>query len=233
MTDAHIFMFENLWRQAISADARFKELEQGIQPEILQTIKEPCEILEAEYKLLRSAKDEILIIFHTANALLREIRSGGIDVIVKQAIKYKTQIRILVPVDDKIRDLVQKLEQVSVIQVRNIEEVMQTGVTILVVDRTYSFVVELKDDTKQSPEESIGLAAYSNSKSTVLSYVSIFESLWKHSQLSEEILINSKVQKEFIDIAAHELRSPIQPILGLSEILSRKVGDETVEYVTS
>jgi signal transduction histidine kinase len=38
-------------------------------------------------------------------------------------------------------------------------------------------------------------------------------------------------QKEFIDIAAHELRSPIQPILGLSEILSRKVGNETVEYV--
>jgi signal transduction histidine kinase len=38
-------------------------------------------------------------------------------------------------------------------------------------------------------------------------------------------------QKEFIDIAAHELRSPIQPILGLSEILSRKVGNEAVEYV--
>lgn len=38
-------------------------------------------------------------------------------------------------------------------------------------------------------------------------------------------------QKEFINIAAHELRSPIQPILGLSEILSRKVGNETLDYV--
>jgi len=76
-------------------------------------------------------KDEILKIFHTANALLNEIRSGGIDLIVKQATKYKTQIRILVPVDDTVTDLVQKLEQVSVIQVRNIEQVMQTGVTIL------------------------------------------------------------------------------------------------------
>ena len=232
MTEAHIFMFENLWRQAIPAHARFKELEKGIQPEILQTIKEPHEIVETEHKLLRSAKDEILIIFHVSNALLREINSGSIDLIVKQAIKYKTQIRILVPIDDKITDTVQKLERLSVIQVRNIEQVIQTRVTILVVDRTCSLVIALKDDdTKGSSEQEIGLAAYSNSKSTVLSYVSIFESLWKHSQLREELLINSMAQKEFINIAAHELRTPIQPILGLSEILSRKVGNETVEYV--
>ncbi|MBA3749967.1 MAG: sensor histidine kinase, partial [Nitrosopumilus sp.] len=35
------------------------------------------------------------------------------------------------------------------------------------------------------------------------------------------------MQKEFISIAAHELRTPIQPILGVSEILlSRKVNIE-------
>jgi signal transduction histidine kinase len=112
------------------------------------------------------------------------------------------------------------------------EQVIQTRFTILVVYRSHSFVIAPKDnDTKQSFEEEIGLAAYSNSNSTVLSYVSIFESLWKHSQLREELLINSMAQKEFINIAAHELRSPIQPILGLSEILSRKVGNETVDYV--
>ena len=96
-------------------------------------------------------------------------------------------------------------------------------VTILVVDRTYSLVIELKDDTKEISEEAIGLAAYSNSKSTVLSYVSIFESLWIQSKLREELLIRSLAQKEFINIAAHELRTPIQ---GLSEILRSRVGGE-------
>jgi signal transduction histidine kinase len=32
------------------------------------------------------------------------------------------------------------------------------------------------------------------------------------------------MQKEFINIAAHELRTPIQPILGLAEVLSSKTG---------
>ena len=96
---------------------------------------------------------------------------------------------------------------------------MQTRMTILVVDRTYSLVVELKDDSKDNLEEAIGLATYSNSKSTVLSYVSIFDTLWKQSELREELIIRSKAQQEFINIAAHELRTPIQPILGLSDVL--------------
>ncbi len=33
------------------------------------------------------------------------------------------------------------------------------------------------------------------------------------------------MQKEFINIAAHELRTPIQPILGLSEIVRDKIKD--------
>ena len=143
-------------------------------------------------------------------------------------LKYKIQVRILVPIEDKITDTVHRLERITGIQIRNIEQTMQ--VTILVVDRTYSLVIELKDDTKEISEEAIGLAAYSNSKSTVLSYVSIFESLWIQSKLREELLIRSLAQKEFINIAAHELRTPIQPILGLSEILRSRVGEENQEF---
>jgi signal transduction histidine kinase len=67
----------------------------------------------------------------------------------------------------------------------------------------------------------MGLATYSNSKSTVLSYVSIFDTIWKQTELREELMIRSVTQREFINIAAHELRNPIQSILGLSEILQR------------
>jgi signal transduction histidine kinase len=54
-----------------------------------------------------------------------------------------------------------------------------------------------------------------------LSYVSIFDALWKQSELREELLNLSMAQKEFINIAAHELRNPIQPIWSLSDVLLR------------
>ena len=37
--------------------------------------------------------------------------------------------------------------------------------------------------------------------------------------------------KEFVDIAAHELRTPIQPILGLSEVVRSKLKVEDKELV--
>jgi two-component system, OmpR family, sensor histidine kinase VicK len=231
MVDVYVFMFDKLWNQATPAPIRIRELETGIQPEVLHIIKDPIEIIERENKIVESAKKEILILLHTANAMLRQAKDGVIDLIVENAIKYKTQVKILVPIENKIKDILQRLEQISGIQIQNIEQSMQTRVTILIVDKTYSLVIELKDDTKQSSNKAIGLGAYSNSKSTVLSYVSIFESLWKYSELREELLIQNIAQKEFINIAAHELRNPIQPILGLSEILSPIAGKKNKEYI--
>jgi len=231
MVDVYMFIFNNLWNQATPSQIRIREIETGIQPEVLHTIKDPYEIIEIGNNLVKSAKKEILIIFHTANAMLRQTKSGVIDLIIENAIKHKTRVKILVSIEDKIKDILHRLKQISGIQIRNIERSMQTRVTILVVDRTYSLVIEQKDDTKQSSNKAIGLAAYSNSKSTVLSYVSIFDSLWKYSELREELLIQSIALKEFINIAAHELRNPIQPILGLSEILSPVGSKKNKEYI--
>ena len=121
------------------------------------------------------------------------------------------------------------------IDIRYIEPGLQTQVTVLVVDRRSSLVVELKDDTKDSSYESMGFGTYSNRKATVLSYVSIFESLWKQSELYEKVSelyeqlkVHDKMQTEFINIAAHELRTPIQPIIGLAQILRSK--KENIRY---
>jgi hypothetical protein len=74
MVEAHLFIFENLWRQATPAHLRIKELEEGVPPEVLESLKEPDEIIDTAYRLVRSARNEILIIFHTANALFRQKR---------------------------------------------------------------------------------------------------------------------------------------------------------------
>src|SRR5919106_5669319 len=165
------YFFDMLWKKAIPAKQRIKEIEEGVIPDVLEVLKEPIEIINFSYRLVGAAKDEILIIFHTANALLRQEKAGEIDLLVENVIKYKTRVRILVPVEDKITDIIQRLERFDGIKIRNIEPIMQTRMTILVVDRTYSLVVELKDDSKDNLREAIGLATYSNSKSTVLSYV--------------------------------------------------------------
>ena len=89
----------------------------------------------------------------------------------------------------------------SGISMRFIEQEERGKATILIVDNKTSLVMELRDDRKSAFHEAIGLSTYSNSKAGVLSYVSMFESLWKHAELYEELKSNEKMQKEFINIA--------------------------------
>ena len=49
---------------------------------------------------------------------------------------------------------------------------------------------------------------------------------------NEQLKVHGRLQREFIDIAAHELRMPIQPTLGLTEVISSRVkGREEAELL--
>jgi len=47
----------------------------------------------------------------------------------------------------------------------------------------------------------------------------------KLESANEQLKVHANMQNEFINIAAHELRTPIQPILGLSETLKSEIKD--------
>src|SRR6478672_9283304 len=96
-----------------------------------------------------------------------------------------------------------------------------------------SMIFEIKDDSKYNFQQALGLAIYIEGKSTALSYISIFDSLWKQTELFErlkqafiQLQIHEKMQKDFINTAAHELRTPLQPILGFSEHIRNKANDK-------
>ncbi len=81
--------------------------------------------------------------------------------------------------------------------------------------------IERKDDSKRDFMDAIGLSTYSTSNPTVMSYVSIFESLINQIKLYEQLKIYGKLQEEFINIASHELRTPTQTIIAYSDLLQR------------
>ena len=110
------------------------------------------------------------------------------------------------------------------LEVKCIDLGSETTLGIVVVDRMRSFIIETKDDTKSNSYEAAGLGAYSNSKHMASSYASIFEFLWKQIELSDQLKLQERMQNEFINTAAHELRTPIQPILSVSHVLYNKHG---------
>ena len=263
IVDQHQFLFETLWSKAIPAENKISEIEQGLGPVFVDVVQNVERTKELYIHLLENATKEIMIIFPTFHAFIRQENIGAIQAI-KDAVKYRnTKARLLMPLkyfdDDKMwyvisdneRLLLQSLQQQissqsppqqpniqgkslnykesnniisrdvlnQNVEIRHIERTSETKATILIVDKKLSLVMELRDDLKNTFEEAIGLSTYSNSSPGVLSYISIFESLWEISELYEQVKSNDKMQKEFINVTAHELRTPTQVILGCSGIL--------------
>jgi signal transduction histidine kinase len=113
--------------------------------------------------------------------------------------------------------------------------------TILIIDRKASLAIEVSDDLADNFVDAIGVATYSTSKPTVLSFISIFETLWMQTKLyqllkvsnkqlklsNEQLQEQGKIQQDFINIAAHELRTPIMPILNGIEMLEESLHHHT------
>ena len=185
----------------------------------IETIRNPGEIQALTMDLVKSAKNEILGLFSTSNGFHRQERAGSLSLAEEVSKSQGIQVRILTPFDDKIRQLEQNLKKERGFEIRDIEEGSRTRVSILIVDRRFSLVVELNDDAKESSLEAIGPATYTNGVAMVNTYASFFESLWKQSELYKKVKNHDRLQNEFISFAAHELRTPIQPILALSQHL--------------
>jgi signal transduction histidine kinase len=149
-------------------------------------------------------------------------RLRGFDYLINASQNGAT-INIICPLSQENSDIVKKISQkapnIRILNGNNHSSGM------LIVDNTKFLKVEIRKPNSEIFSEAIGFAIYSNSRHSVDSFKSFFELLWNERKLNEELNRADEMQKEFINIAAHELRTPIQPILGLSEVLHDKIKD--------
>jgi two-component system, OmpR family, sensor histidine kinase VicK len=155
------YVFDTPWNKSMPSEEKIKEIEDGIQPSYIETIRDPIQIQKRAYKLATSARAEILILCSTANVLYRQAKFGVIQQLEELATRYTLKIRILTPLNDSIKQLAQELRKYA--DIRYIPEELQIKISIAIIDRKSSLVGEMKDDTKNSSYEAM---AFCNSAST-------------------------------------------------------------------
>jgi signal transduction histidine kinase len=85
---------------------------------------------------------------------------------------------------------------------------IQRAISIVAIAAVTFFVIRLNSKLKQKVKERTKSLEESNEKLV---------------RANEQLGAHDKLQREFINIAAHELRTPIVPILGFSELLYSKI----------
>jgi hypothetical protein len=83
------------------------------------------------------AREEFLVLFSTARAFYRQYKLGH-D-------RLAEEIAVLTPFHDSIKELVQDVAKYA--DIRYIPEELQTKITIAIIDRKLSTVIEVRDES--------------------------------------------------------------------------------------
>ena len=216
--DQQRYVFETLWNKAIPSEQRLREIEEGIEAEVFETITDHEVASRILVDLAKSVKKEALFFLPNDKALVRIDKLGVIDYLIKASQKDDTTaIRVVCPLSNENSEITSKIaENAPHIKIQNGNN-YKYG--IYIVDNEKAFRAELKVPSADTFSEAIGFAVYSNRPSTVSFFRSVFELLWNERFLNEQLKLHDKMQKEFINIASHEMKTPTQAILGTSGLL--------------
>ena len=225
------YIFRSFWNKAIPAKQRIKEIEEGIEAEFVEVITDGIKAANLMVDFAKSVREDAQLILSQPKTMEQAGKLGMLDHLIHAANSYGAEIRVITPITVENSKLARQIMN----QAPNIQILAGPVSTagLFVQDGERYLKAEDKDPNAAETAEATSRVIYSNSKNGVKSFKSIFETLWKQSELyeqlriaNEKLILHDNMQKEFINIAAHELRTPIQPILGLVEILGLQFSEE-------
>ncbi len=232
------YVFDTLWNKSIPADDKIKEIEQEIEPEYFRVINDNEEATNILIDLVKNAQREILFLLPNDKALSRIDRLGMLDHLIEKCNKKvndsgeeegenRFQAKIICPLSDANLSIVNRiLQNTSPSNHTRIVNGNNSSFGIIIVDNKKFLKVELREPEAEQFSEAIGLSFYSNSNPSVESYKLFFELLWNERTANEQFKLSDKMQREFINIAAHELRTPAQSVLGYAELMRENALDK-------
>ena len=153
------------------------------------------------------------------------------------------KIRFLIPFDKALDEITQKFRQYKGILINYVDEIKEYSIdrsVLLIIDKKVSIIIGIneQDDINNNKDgnknnsllKSKSIFLYNKddndaSKSAVFSHITAFEIIWNQAETKKMLENADKAKEDFINICAHELRSPIQPILGLSILVKNKISD--------
>ncbi len=217
-------IFEEVWKSSQKLEDRLMDIQENLSDNI-SVIYNPEEAVSLARKLFESAKQEILIMLSSTNAALR-LDQNKEFMMLNNTSRKGIKVKVIVPMkrvlDNKVTKIVSKY---PFIEFRFLPFTALFLVGTAIIDRQKIISFEVKNDTKKSYSDAIRLCLFIDSIPTAMSYGTQFENLWKQTDLYKQLQANEKLQNDFINIASHELRTPVQSIMGFTEILLKDLGD--------
>jgi two-component system, OmpR family, sensor histidine kinase VicK len=217
--DQNLYLFGTLWDKATPVEQKIREIEEGIEQEYFKVITDHEQASQILVELAKSLKQEALVVLPNDRSMVRLDKLGVVDYAIKAAQTNGADIKIICPLSEVNSRVVKKIfDKAPNIKILN---GINCPFGIYIVDGQKFLRVEMRVAEAEIFSEAIGLAFYSNSRRSTESFKAVFGLLWNERILNEELHRADKMQKEFINVASHEIKTPTQAILAYSALLTK------------
>jgi signal transduction histidine kinase len=229
------YVFDTLWIGAIPAEQRIEQLEgRGVEYEFLQVITDQKKTSQIFTKMMKSINKEAFLFLPNSKTIVGLDKLGLIDNIIEASIKRDATVKIICPICDENSQIISRInKEAPSIKVLDSDATSLFSISIVNAEEMLRTEIRESDTDTDDFYETIAFAIYSTRKLTVDSFRSIFDLLWNERLLNERLIGNDKMQKEFINIAAHELRTPAQSILGYTELAMMALDNNNKDTIDS
>ena len=206
----------------MSSKNRIREIQEGRESEFLEVIQDAQKARDIYVDLARSIDNEGLLLFANSMAMVRADRLGIVDYLIRASNK-EASIKIICPITEENIQIIKKIsEKAPCIRILNGGN-SQSG--LFIVNNAEFIRFEIKEVLAEDFTEAVGFVIYSNTKVSVYSSRSFFELLWNERLQYEKLKEADEMKSEVINLLAHELRTPIQPILSMIDIIRSDMKD--------
>jgi two-component system sensor histidine kinase VicK len=203
-------IFQVMWKSAIPADARIRQLEEGVEPEATLIINDMKKVYELGKKMTEECSEEVLMVLASQKTILRNKES--FQSLADRQRRLGFPIRILAPtVDRSVTELLPDATWRSMDKSIN--------VSILIYDRSRMFITQYSNSDAETTEQAVSTNIYSTSKPTIAGLVSVFEALWGETELREKEERSRKQAQLLQDVLTHDIRNYNQIIRFNSDLL--------------
>ena len=227
------YIFDSMWSSAVSSRAKYAEIEDGVELQVTKTIASADELHGRLYSIIESANHQVLVMSSDTNFLLSHNAAQELAIKLKAASQKSLDIKVLIPshkdpltkgMGDEMRTIAGSTVNFGYLG----EESMVKNITIAVADKSRVVFGALsgkaKTEIQEAQQAEIGI--YSNNRSIASAYSLLIESLWTHIEVYRKLQELDELKEEFVNIAAHELRTPVLPIMLSAEALAEdSMGD--------
>ena len=91
IVEAKQYLFNVLWDQATPAYQRIREIEEGVVPDFIKTMRDFIEIQKLAFELLDSSEHEVLIIFFYSQCISSSDRTSRSNAVTKRDITNRSK----------------------------------------------------------------------------------------------------------------------------------------------